>query len=107
MAEAWVDSSPFERRSIQSGMRVRAADGTVLGHVARIGQERVYVRKRFSRRWRAVPLSRVERIHGGEVFVAGPPSAATEPVTDELLAADLRTFTHPLAEASGAAHAAP
>jgi hypothetical protein len=107
MAMAWVDSSPFERRSIQSGMRVRAADGTVLGHVARIGRERVYVRKRFSRRWRAVPLTRVERIHGGEVFVAGPPAEATEPVTDELLASDLRTFTYPLAAASGEGHAAP
>ena len=38
--------------------------------MARIGRERLYVRKRLSRHWRAVPLSRVEGIRVADVCVS-------------------------------------
>jgi hypothetical protein len=85
-------------------MRVRAADGETLGRVARVGRERLYIRRRFSRRWTAVPLARVERIHVGDVYVSGTAAEVAEPVTRELLEAEVPTYTHPLAEASGAGH---
>lgn len=108
MATAWVDSSPFERRSIQAGMRVRAADGTVLGRVAAIGRDSLYVRPWcFSRLWRAVPLSLLAGLHEGDVYLSGPAPGAAEPVLPEVLHADIPTFTHPLAEASGEGHVAP
>ncbi|XXF77498.1 PRC-barrel domain containing protein [Myxococcaceae bacterium GXIMD 01537] len=100
MQVVWEDDSPYERRSIQSGMRVRAGDGQVLGRVAFIGRERLYLRRqRFARvdHWRAVPLTRVERLLGGDVIVQG---ADTEPVSLEAFHADVPTATYPLAEAS-------
>jgi hypothetical protein len=104
MARTWVDESPFERRSLQAGMRVRTSDGQTLGRVACVGQTRFYIRKRFSKRWVAVALARVERIHVGDVFVSGTAAEVAEPVTREMLAAEIPTYTHPLAEASGPAH---
>jgi hypothetical protein len=86
-------------------MRVVGSDGEVLGRVARIGQERIYVRKRFSKLWRAVPLSRVARIHIADVCLAGLAAAVAEPVTPEMLAAEIPTYTLPFAEASDAGHA--
>jgi hypothetical protein len=73
--------------------------------VALIGRERLYVRKRFSNRWRAVRLANVERIHIADVCLNGPATAVAEPVTPEMLAAEIPTYTHPLAEASDAGHA--
>ena len=107
MAMKRGDGTRYERRSIQAGMRVVAEDGTVLGRVARIGQERLYVRKRFSKQWSAVPLSRVERIRIADVCVSGRGSEAAEPVLREQVEAEIPTYTHPLAEASagGQAHA--
>ena len=100
MAMAWK-GSPFERRSIQAGMRVRTEDGTALGRVAVIGREVLYVRRRrFSRGWRAVPLARVCRVTGGDVYVTGTPTEVSEVVTRERLLTEIPTYTHPLAEAS-------
>jgi hypothetical protein len=104
MARTWVDESPFERRSLQAGMRVRTADGRTLGRVARVGQTRFYVRKRLSKVWVAVALARVERIHVMDVYVSGTAGEVAEPVTREMLEAEIPTYTHPLAEASGAGH---
>ncbi len=100
MGMAWMDS-PFERRTIRSGMRVRTEDGTKLGRVAMIGREVVYVqRHRFSRDWRAVSLARVCRVTGGDVYVTGTPAEVSEGVTRERLRTDIPTYTHPLAEAA-------
>lgn len=101
MAVTWGNGTRFERRSIQAGMRVVDSNGEVLGRVARVGQERLYVRKRLSRRWRAVPLSSVERIHLADVCLSRPASELVEPVTREMLEAEIPTYTLPLAEASG------
>jgi len=105
MAMKRGDGTRFQRRSIQAGMRVVGSDGEVLGRVARIGQERIYVRKRFSKHWRAVPLSSVERIHIADVCLKAPAEAIAEPVTREMLAAEIPTYTHPLVEASDAGQA--
>jgi hypothetical protein len=100
---AWWDSA-MERRSIQSGMKVRTQEGTRLGRVMFIGRDVLYVRPwRFSRREFAVPLSRVVRVTGRGVDVAGPPSELHEPVGDRLLH-DIPTQVHPLAEASTTTH---
>jgi hypothetical protein len=103
---AWWDSA-LERRSIQTGMRVRTPEGTRLGRVMLIGRDVLYVRPwPLSRREFAVPLSRVTRVTGGAVYVMGSPSELREPAGDRLLH-DIPTHIHPLAEAAaaGAAHA--
>lgn len=102
MAMTEGDGSRFERRSIQARMRVVGADGTVLGRVALIGRERLYVRRRkgLPHHWLAVPLSSVRGIHGGDVLLAAPAAAVSEPATREMLAAEIPAYTHPLAEAS-------
>jgi hypothetical protein len=97
---AWWDSA-LERRSIQAGMRVRTLKGERLGRVLLIGREVLYVRPwRFSRREFAVPLSRVARVTGGGVYVAGTPAELHEPAGDRA-EHDILTHIHPLAEASG------
>ncbi len=101
---AWWDS-PLERRSIQSGMRVRTLEGRRLGRVRLIGREVLYVRTgRLSRRECAVPLSRVARVTGGFVYVAGAPGELCEPVGDRLRQ-DIPTHIHPLTEPATAGHA--
>lgn len=103
---AWWDS-PVERRSIQTGMRVRTQDGQRLGRVFLIGREVMYVRPwGFSRKRKefAVPLSRVTAVTGGHVSVQGSPSELHEPVGDRYLH-DIPTHIHPLAEASTTGHA--
>lgn len=105
MAMTQGDGSRFERRSIQARMRVVGADGTVLGRVALIGRERLYVRKGRPHHWLAVPLSSVRGIHGGDVLLSAPAAAVSEPATREMLAAEIPTYTHPLAEASDAGQA--
>ncbi len=96
MARDWM-GSPFERRSIQPSMKVRSADGTVLGRVALIGETVLFVRPRFSRRLRAVPLSRLERVTGRGVYVRGRPNEVFEPVGDRLRT-EIPTHVYPLAE---------
>jgi hypothetical protein len=92
--------SPFERRSIQWSMKVRDSDGKVLGKVAWIGQTVLVVRRRrSSQRW-MVPLSRVERLKGRSVYVAGRGEAALELADGERLSREIPTSVHPLAEAS-------
>jgi hypothetical protein len=100
---AWWDST-LERRSIQAGMRVRTLEGARLGRVLLIGREVLYVRPwRFSRREFAVPLSRVARVTGRGVYVAGQPAELREPVGDRLRH-DIPTHIHPLAEPAAAGH---
>jgi hypothetical protein len=96
MAHNWM-GSPFERRSIQPAMKVRTADGTVLGRVALIGETVLFVRRRFSRQLRAVPLARLKRVTGRCVYVAGRPDEVLEPV-GERLRTEIPTHVHPLAE---------
>ena len=96
MGVGWLES-PFERRSIQHAMKVRDHDGTVLGRVACIGQTVLFVRQRFSRKVWAVPLSRVERVSGRGVFVAGHARDVLEPEAGRLRT-ELVTATYPLAE---------
>ena len=105
MAMKRGDGTRYQRRSIQAGMRVVGSDGEVLGRVARVGQERIYVRKRLSKHWRAVPLASVDRIHLADVCLNAPAAAVSEPVTREMLAAEIPTYTHPFVEASDAGHA--
>lgn len=96
MAQNWM-GSPFERRSIQPSMKVRSADGTVLGRVALIGETVLFVRLRFSRKLRAVPLSRLMRVTGRSVYVSGRPDEVLEPVGDRLRT-EITTHVYPLAE---------
>ena len=96
--------SALERRSIQAGMRVRTLEGKRLGRVLLIGREVLYVRpSRFSRREYAVPLSRVARVSGRGVEVAGTPAELCEPAGDRA-AHDITTHIHPLAEPASTGH---
>ncbi|WP_404368379.1 hypothetical protein ACIHQR_03880 [Corallococcus coralloides] len=96
------DDTPFERRSIIGGMRVRSADGKPLGYVAFIGQEHLYVRHSpFTRHWKEVPLSAVGRVLRGAVVLregTGPLVPA-----DKLHHGEILTLTLPLALVPGAA----
>jgi hypothetical protein len=96
MGVDWMES-PFERRSIQHAMKVRDQDGTVLGRVACIGETVLFVRRRFSRKLWAVPLSHVERVTGRGVYVSGREREAVEPVGDRLQR-EIVTAVHPLVE---------
>jgi hypothetical protein len=97
------DDTPFERRSIIGGMRVRSADGKMLGYVAFIGQEHLYVRHSpFTRHWKEVPLSAVGRVLPGAVVLregTGPLVPADKQHHGEIL-----SQTHPLALVPGATH---
>ena len=95
MGVQWLES-PFERRSIQHGMKVRDQDGKVLGKVACIGETVLFVRQRFSRKVWAVPLERVERVTGKGVYVAGR-GQVLEPEAGRLRT-EIVTAIHPLAE---------
>jgi hypothetical protein len=96
MAVSWLES-PFERRSIQHWMKVHDQDGAVLGRVAYIGETVLFVRPRFSRKVWAVPLSRVERVTGRGVYVAGRAREVLEPEGGRLHT-ELITATCPLTE---------
>jgi hypothetical protein len=98
MDQSWMQS-PFERRSIQPPMRVCTEDGTLLGKVALIGETVLFVRPRFSRELKAVPLSRVSRVTRRGVYVTGRPQEVLEPV-GERLRTEIITHVHPLAEPS-------
>ncbi|MCP3099802.1 hypothetical protein LZ198_13085 [Myxococcus sp. K15C18031901] len=94
---AWPEvGSPYERRSIIRGMRVRDEDDTLLGYVAEIGDTHLYVRRwPFSRRWGEVPLSRVRHVARGTVRVEGRGGAAVAPRS---LHGEVVTQTLPLPE---------
>jgi hypothetical protein len=96
MAVDWMES-PFERRSIQHGMKVRDEDGAVVGTVKCIGETVLFVRQRFSRKLCAVPLSHVRRVTGGAVYVLGRAHGAVEPVGDRW-GREIVTAVYPLAE---------
>ncbi|WP_223760610.1 hypothetical protein [Myxococcus sp. RHSTA-1-4] len=99
---AWPESaSPYERRSIIQGMRVRDEGGKKLGHVALIGQEHLYVRRwPFSLHWTEVPLSRVRHVSRGEVLLEGR-SAGRRVEAGRALHGEIPTLTHPLTEPGG------
>jgi hypothetical protein len=103
---AWSEAtSPYERRSIIRGMRVRDEDGRKLGHVALIGQEHLYVRRwPFSLRWGEVPLARVRHVSRGEVWLEGR-EAGRRVEADKALHGEIPTQTHPLADPVGWTHA--
>lgn len=98
----WPESaSPYERRSIIRGMRVRDEDGKKLGHVALIGQEHLYVRRwPFSLHWAEVPLSRVRHVSRGDVLLEGR-AEGRRVEADRALHGEIPTQTHPLAEPAG------
>ncbi len=101
---AWWDSA-LERRSIQSGMKVRGTEGGQLGRVRFIGSEVLYVRPwRFSRREYTVPLSRVSRVTGGAVYVQGRADEPLQPAGDQRHH-DVLTQVRPLAEPASTGHA--
>ncbi|WP_241758977.1 hypothetical protein [Pyxidicoccus parkwayensis] len=99
---AWPDSgSPYERRSIVQGMRVRDEDGKKLGHVALIGQEHLYVRRwPFSPHWTEVPLARVRHVSRGEVLLEGR-AAGRQVKAGREAHGEIPTLTHPLTETAG------
>ncbi|MFP2927024.1 hypothetical protein ACLESO_17845 [Pyxidicoccus sp. 3LG] len=99
---AWPGSaSPYERRSIIQGMRVRTEDGTKLGYVALIGREHLYVRHwPFARWWTQVPLSRVRHVARGAVLLEGRDTGRRVPAEREAHR-ELPTHTLPLAEPAG------
>ncbi|WP_211193880.1 hypothetical protein [Pyxidicoccus fallax] len=104
---AWPElASPYERRSIIQGMKVRDEGGKKLGHVAFIGQEHLFVRRwPFSLHWSEVPLSRVRHVARGSVVLEGRfPNGLPE--TDKALRGEIPTQTYPLVEPPGvgAAH---
>lgn len=103
---AWSEStSPYERRSIIRGMRVRDEDGRKLGHVALIGQRHLYVRRwPFSPHWGEVPLERVRHVSRGEVWLEGR-EAGRVVEADKALHGEIPTQTHPLADPVGWTHA--
>jgi hypothetical protein len=99
-----LNDTPFERRSIISGMHVRSADGALLGYVALIGQEHVYVRRSpFNRRWKEVPLSAIGRVLSGTLVLkegTGPLADA-----DKGFHGEITTQTFPLTLGPDASHA--
>lgn len=96
MGVQWLES-PFERRSIQHGMKVRDQDGKVLGKVACIGETVLFVRQSFSRKVWAVPLTRVQRVTGKGVYATGRGREALEPEAGRLHT-EIVTAIHPLTE---------
>ncbi|WP_342376785.1 hypothetical protein NVS55_36205 [Myxococcus stipitatus] len=98
---AWPETaSPYERRSIVSGMRVRDGAGTFLGYVTRISGEHLYLRRWFlSRHWGQVPLSRIRHVTRGVVELEG--SGAVD-VAPRSLHGEIATQTFPLVEPEAA-----
>jgi hypothetical protein len=99
---AWPEAaSPYERRSIIRGMKVRDESGKKLGHVAHIGEEHLFVRRwPFSRQWSAVPKSRVARVTRGSVILDGRGDVLLKPADPRLLG-EIPTQTAPLPEPQG------
>ncbi|MFP2960619.1 hypothetical protein ACLEPN_23055 [Myxococcus sp. 1LA] len=96
---AWPTvASPFERRSLTSGLRVRDESGAMLGYVALIGQEHLYARRwPFSREWTEFPLSRVRHVSRDSVFLEGQ-SPGRVVAADRGAHQEIPTQTRPLAE---------
>ena len=96
---AWPDiASPYERRSLTSGLRVRDESGAMLGYVALIGQEHLYARRwPFSRHWTEYALSRVRHVSRDTVLLEGqtPGRVVT---ADKSAHAEIPTQTLPLAQ---------
>ncbi|WP_426755378.1 hypothetical protein [Myxococcus sp. Y35] len=102
---AWPTiASPYERRSLTSGLRVRDESGAMLGYVALIGQEHFYARRwPFSRRWTEYPLSRVRHVSRGAVLLEGQMPGRVV-AADRGAHAEIPTQTMPLAELDGTSH---
>ena len=97
---AWPETaSPYERRSIIRGMRVRDEGGALLGFVARLSDTHLYVRRwPFSRTWGEVSMSRVRHVSRGAVELEG--RGHTE-VAPRSLHGEITTQTLPLVEPGG------
>ncbi|MCY1000494.1 hypothetical protein OWM54_25450 [Myxococcus sp. MISCRS1] len=98
---AWPETaSPYERRSITRGMRVRDEGGALLGYVALLSDTHLYVRRwPFSRTWGEVPMDRVRHVSRGAVELEG--RGHTAEVAPRTLHGEITTQTLPLAEPSG------
>lgn len=96
---AWPDTaSPYERRSIIRGMRVRDEGGALLGYVALLSGTHIYVRRwPFSQKWGQVPLSRVRHVAPGTVELEG---TAPVEVASPSLHGEITTQTLPLVDPS-------
>ena len=96
---AWPTvASPYERRSLTSGLRVRDESGAMLGYVALIGREHLFARRwPFSRRWTAFPLTRVRHVSRDSVFLEGQAPGRVV-VADKGAHAEIPTQTLPLAD---------
>ncbi|QDE93267.1 hypothetical protein BHS06_32150 [Myxococcus xanthus] len=96
---AWPTvASPYERRSLTSGLRVRDESGAMLGYVALIGREHLYARRwPFSRQWTEFPLARVRHVSRGSVFLEGQMPGRVV-AADKGAHAEIPTQTLPLAE---------
>ncbi|AKQ63152.1 hypothetical protein A176_000064 [Myxococcus hansupus] len=103
---AWPEiASPYERRSLTSGLRVRDESGAMLGYVALIGQEHLYARRwPFSRHWTAYPLSRVRHVSRDTVLLEGEMPGHVV-AADKSAHAEIPTQTLPLAVLDGTEHA--
>ncbi len=99
---AWPEAaSPFERRSIIRGMKVRDESGRKLGHVAHIGEVHLFVRRwPFSLRWSAVPKAKVARVTRGAVILEGQGAELLVPA-DKHLFGEIPTQTAPIPDPVG------
>ncbi len=102
---AWPEiASPYERRSLTSGLRVRDESGAMLGYVALISQEHLYARRwPFSRHWTEYPLSRVRHVSRDTVLLEGEAPGRVVPA-DKSAHAEIPTQTLPLAVLDGTEH---
>ncbi|WP_338863295.1 hypothetical protein [Myxococcus stipitatus] len=98
---AWPEiASPYERRSIVSGMRVRDEEGTFLGYVALVSGEHLYMRRwPFSRHWGQVARARIRHVSPGVVELEGRGAVEVAPRS---LHGEITTQTSPLVEPEAA-----
>ncbi|MCP3059241.1 hypothetical protein LXT21_10695 [Myxococcus sp. K38C18041901] len=105
---AWPETaSPYERRSIIRGMRVRDEGGALLGYVAMLSDTHLYLRRwPFSRKWGEVPMARVRHVSRGAVELEGRGLTEVAPHSPH---GEITTQTLPLVEPGGVpeADAAP
>jgi hypothetical protein len=93
----------FDRKSIQSGMIVRAADGKRLGTVAACGKEFLHIKTGFvSKRIYRVRYADIREIRGGAVVLRGGLELLLEPRGDEQSDGPL-THTKPIFVQNGIA----